>query len=279
MPRIDVRALPSRLSRLYARSIYGALLVVVACGLVIPALLASYFLLGVQERRATVAELNDTLQRNADILSLGMQESLWNMNTEAARSLVDSVMRDPSVVRVQVRGTSDTGFIDARAPARPLGRVVRASRDVVVRGEHIGQLTIEMDDLRSEQELHRKQRDYALVLAVQVLVSLSLILTFLRRRLRMPLRTLTAFSDRLSRGDFDTPPVLEATGELGRLGYQMERMRVAIRELFVDVARREEQFRTIVTRCRAPCSAPIRAARSSSSATPSKTSPATRRQP
>ncbi|MEN3276185.1 MAG: hypothetical protein V7631_1975 [Massilia sp.] len=248
MPRIDVRGLTSKLSRFYARSVYGAMLVVIVGGLVIPVLVAGYFLLVVQERQSAVAELNETLQRNADILALGLQESLWNMNADAARSLVDSVMGDPSVVRVQVRGQSEAGSIDVQAPARPLGRVLQAERDIVFQGERIGQLTIAMDDLRSEQALSRKQRNHALVLAVQVAVSLALILAFLRRRLRAPLRALAGFSDRLSRGDFDTPLRLDVDGELGRLGTQMERMRVAIRALFVDVARREEQFRTIVTR-------------------------------
>ncbi len=249
MSPIDLRALPSRLSRLYGSSVYGALIIVVVCGLVIPALAAGYLLLAVQERRATVAELDATLQRNAEILALGIQESLWNMNTDAARSLVDSVMRDPSVVRIEVRGVAGSagaGLIDARAPARPLGRVLRAERRIVVRGQPIGQVIIEMDDLQSEQGLRHKQRNYALVLALQVVLSLALIVTFLRRRLHRPMRALSAFSDRLSRGDFDTPLELDAKGELARLGRQMERMRTAIRTLFVDIARREEQFRTIV---------------------------------
>jgi len=246
MPRIDLRGFTSRVSRLYVKSVYAAMLMVVVGGLVVPALVASYFLLAVQERQNAVAELNDTLQRNAEILALGMQESLWNMNTEAARSLVDSVMRDPAVVRIQVRGLSDNGFIDVRAPERTRGNVLRAERRIMMEREPIGEVTIEMDDLRSQHELRNKQRDYALVLAVQVAVSLLLILAFLRRRLHAPLRTLADFSDRLSRGDFDTPLALDVPGELGRLGTQMEGMREAIRNLFADVARREEQFRSIV---------------------------------
>jgi len=237
----------SREGRLYVRSVYGAMLMVVVVGLVIPALLASYFLLAVQERRGMVAELDDTLQRNAGILALGMQKPLRDMNGVAVRALVDAVMRDPSVLRIQVRGQPGVDVIDVRASARPQGQVLRAERQVVMGDRPIGSVTIDMDDLRSEQDLRRKQRNYALVLAVQVLVSLLLILTFLRRRLQAPLRTLAGFSDRLSGGDFDTPLQLDAPGELGRLGTQMERMRVAIRSLFVDIARREEQFRTIVS--------------------------------
>ncbi|HEU4843087.1 MAG TPA: sensor domain-containing diguanylate cyclase, partial [Burkholderiaceae bacterium] len=101
----------SRLTALYGLSIYGALLLVVFGGLVIPAMIGSYLLIGVHEQQSAKVALNEALQRNADILALGMQESLWNMNAESARSLVDSVMRDRSVLQVQVVGQSDTQFM------------------------------------------------------------------------------------------------------------------------------------------------------------------------
>jgi len=141
---------PSRLRSLYGRSLYGALLLVVFAGLLAPAVVGSYLLVGLQQRAG--ASPNDTLQGN-----------------------------------------------------------------------------------------------YALVLALQLAVSLLLIALLLRRRLLSPLRKLMRFSDRLARGDFETPLALSAHDELGQLGEQMERMRLAIRDLFADVARREEQFRTIVT--------------------------------
>jgi diguanylate cyclase (GGDEF)-like protein/PAS domain S-box-containing protein len=247
LSRFSLRRLPTRLRRLYGRSIHGALLLVVFGGLAVPAVVGGYFLIGVQERTATVHDLNDALQRNADILALGIQESLWDMNLEAARSLVTSFVRDPAIVRVEVRGQSETEFISRRSQVPPGARIYRAERNVVVRGQKIGHVLIEMGDHLSQQELRDKQRNYALVLAVQLVVSLLLIGLLIRRRLLLPLRTLTGFSDRLARGDFDTPLVLPVHDELGRLGDQMERMRVAIGELFADIGRREEQFRTIVT--------------------------------
>ncbi|TFW16520.1 EAL domain-containing protein [Massilia arenosa] len=237
----------ARLSKLYGLSIYGALLLVVVLGLVIPASIGGFVLLGVQERDAARAALNESLQRNADILALGMQESLWNMNTESAQSLVQSVMRDPSVLQIQVVGQSDTQFVNAQSPNRPLGNIYRAERDIMVRGERIGRILIVMDDARSQHELRAKQANYAMVLAGQVAVSLLLIVLFLNRRLLQPLRKLMTFSDRLSHGDFETRLDLAGRDELGRLASQMEQMRVAIKHLFSDIAQREERFRTIVT--------------------------------
>jgi diguanylate cyclase (GGDEF)-like protein/PAS domain S-box-containing protein len=247
MPNKKQASFRARLSKLYGLSIYGALLLVVVGGLVIPAAVGSYLLIGVQEQRSAKTALNESLQRNADILALGMQESLWNMNAESAQSLVDSVMRDPSVLQIQVIGQSDTQFMNVHSPHRQIGNVYRAERDIMVRGERIGRILVEMDDARSQQELRVKQINYALVLAGQVAVSLLLIVLFLNKRLLSPLRKLMSFSDRLSRGDFETRMEQDSDDELGRLASQLEQMRVAIKHLFEDIARREERFRTIVT--------------------------------
>ncbi|MDC8756217.1 EAL domain-containing protein [Janthinobacterium fluminis] len=237
----------ARLGALYGMSIYGALLLVVFGGLVVPAMVGSYLLVGVHERQSARTSLNEALQRNADILALGMQESLWNMNAESARSLVESVMRDRSVLQVQVIGQSDTQFMTVQAPQRPVGTIYRAEREILVRGERIGRILVEMDDARSQQELREKQISYVFVLAAQLGVSMALIALFMNRRLLKPLRSLMRFSDRLSRGDFETRLELGSDDELGRLGGQLEQMRVAIRQLFEDIGQREERFRTIVT--------------------------------
>ncbi len=237
----------SRLSALYGLSIYGALLLVVFGGLVIPAIIGSYLLIGVHEQQSARTALNESLQRNADILALGMQESLWNMNAESAHSLVESVMRDRSVLQVQVTGQADTQFMNVKSPRQVVGHVFRAEREILVRGERIGRIMVEMDDARSQQELREKQLSYVFVLAAQLTVSLLLIVLFLNKRLITPLRKLMRFSDRLSHGDFETRLELTGRDELGRLSGQLEQMRVAIKHLFEDIGQREERFRTIVT--------------------------------
>ncbi|MES2743455.1 MAG: EAL domain-containing protein [Pseudomonadota bacterium] len=228
-------------------SIYAALLLVVSGGLVVPSAIGSYLLVGLHEQRTARVLLNEALQRNADILALGMQESLWNMNADSARLLVESVMRDGAVLRVEVSGQTEGQFVGRQAPKRPIGNVYRAEREIMVRGERIGHILVEMDDARSQQELRGKRISYVFVLAAQLCISMLLIILFLKRRLLTPLRRLMRFSDHLSRGDFDTRLELGQDDELGRLAGQLERMRLAIRQLFADIGEREERFRTIVT--------------------------------
>ncbi|WP_332878764.1 EAL domain-containing protein [Massilia sp. S19_KUP03_FR1] len=254
MFRIHIRSLISRLSSLYGQSMFGALLLVVVAGLLVPAMVGSYVLV-MQERQSAARLLGEALQRNAEVLAFGMQESLWNMNIDGARALVDSVMRDPAVQRVRVLDSSNTAIIDVRAAplppaaaaARATARLSHAERDIVFRREWVGRIAIDMDDARIRHDLQVRQSTYLVVLAIQLGVSLLLIVLFLKLRLQTPLRQLEAFSEALARGQFDAPLLLERGDELGRLGRQMDQMRSAIRKLFVDIHRNEEQFRTIVS--------------------------------
>lgn len=247
MPSQSHRSIKEMASALYGRSIFASLLVVVFGCLLIPAIIGSYLLIGIREEHATQTALNESLQRYADILALGMQESLWIMNPETAKALIDAVMRDSAVLQVRVVDQRQAPFINVHSPKRVIGTVYRTKRTVVVRGERIGQVLIEMDDAKSHQELREKQRSYVFVVAAQLAISLLFIVLFLKRRLVRPLSRLMAFSDRLSHGDFDLQLQLQSTDELGRLGSQLDQMRIAIRRLFDDVRQSEERFRTIVT--------------------------------
>ena len=108
----------TRLRSLYGRSLYGALLLVVFVGLAAPAIVGSYLVIGVQERAAVGTALVEALRRNADILALGVQEPVWNLNPEAARPLLNAMLRDPSIARVEVRGADGAPGARCHAPAR-----------------------------------------------------------------------------------------------------------------------------------------------------------------
>lgn len=234
-------------SATYGRSIYGALLLVVFGGLVIPAIIGSYLLIVVREQNSARMELNESLHRYTEILALGMRGALWSMDPIVVKELAESVMQDQAVLRVQVDDHWNPHYVDVHSPKRAVGNLYRAERDIVVHGERIGRVVIEMDDAKSLQGLREKQLAYIFVLIAQLIVSLALIALFLNARLIRPLRKLMRFSDRLSHGDFSTKLDLSNRDELGRLGSQLEHMRVAIKHLFEDIGQREERFRTIVT--------------------------------
>lgn len=247
MPNKLHQLLQSKFGSWYSQSIYRALILVVSIGLAVPAAVGSYFLIGIKEDRASRLVLEESLHRYADILALGMQEPLWIMNPESAQPLVEAIMRDNAVLQIRVFDQAQGQFINVHSAPRAIGNVVNAEREIRVRGEKIGVVSIDMDDAKSQLDLHSKQLLSALVLVAELLVSLFLIVLFLHSRLVQPLRRLMGFSDLLSHGNFETKLEMNADDELGRLGKQLEEMRLAIRQLFADVGQREERFRSIVT--------------------------------
>jgi diguanylate cyclase (GGDEF)-like protein/PAS domain S-box-containing protein len=229
------------------RSIYASLLLVVIGGLVIPALVGGYWLIGIREQNSARAEFDASLPHYADLLAIGIKEPLWTLNADASRALVESVMRDQAVFRIRVSDQAGTELINVQSKRPQSGKISAIERVIAVRGKTIGRIAIEMDDGKYIQELRDKQRAYIFVLAAQLIISLLLIILFLNARLITPLRKLTGFSDRLSHGDFDAELQLSHRDELGRLAGHFRFMRDSIRHLFADVGQREERFRTIVT--------------------------------
>ena len=247
MPTKMHHLLRRQLGNWFGHSIYKSLVLVVLVGLVFPALIGSYFLIGIKEEHAARTALKDSLQRYADILALGMQDPLWIMNPETAQPLIQSVMKDSAVLQVRVLDQGGVQFLHFAANQRHIGNVLSAERNIAVHGQVIGKLLIEMDDAKSQVDLREKQMSAAFVLTGQLLISLMLIIMFLHSRLIQPLRKLMGFSDLLSQGNFEIKLEMSQQDELGRLGAQLDQMRIAIRQLFSDVGQREERFRTIVT--------------------------------
>src|SRR5262245_15830663 len=85
----------------------------------------------------------------------------------------------------------------------------------------------------------------ALALALAALATLVSLLV--GRRLGAPLRSLTAASARIGRGDLDTPVPLAPGAEIGTLATTLEEMRARLLRLTADLRRQQAEAEAIVT--------------------------------
>jgi diguanylate cyclase (GGDEF)-like protein/PAS domain S-box-containing protein len=241
------RLLRYPLRSLYRNSIYGALALMMAGSLVVPAVLGAFLMLGLREERDILAQLEASLQRYADIVAVRAGETFGAGEPADLEPLVRTILRDEQVVSVRIEraGRAPLAF-GAGTPQAAGGELHRAARDITLAGSAAGRIEVAMDDRPARAALREKQRFYGAVMAVHLGCSLLLILFILRQRIVRPLRRLMHFSDRLSGGDFDTPLRVDGPDEIGRLGRQLDRMRGAVKQLFDDIGQREARFRTIV---------------------------------
>ncbi|HET9224307.1 MAG TPA: HAMP domain-containing protein, partial [Roseiflexaceae bacterium] len=86
-----------------------------------------------------------------------------------------------------------------------------------------------------------------LMLAMALAALAALVSLLVGRRLGAPLRSLTAASARIGRGDLDTPVPLAPGAEIGTLAAALEEMRARLLRLTADLRRQQAEAQAIVT--------------------------------
>lgn len=219
----------------------------VIVGLTIPATVSSFLTLGYREQA-----LNESFtaehQRLTEILALGMQEPLWNLNDEGGRPLFESLLGDPRIVSISVRDENGIDFLSRAYPERRTGRQFTLDRDVTNDDKLIGHVSLEMDTGMLDSQTRIDRRILAWTVTGQLLLSLILIVILLQRRLLAPIKRLMDESERLARRDLSRPFIWQRRDELGSLGVSLESTRQALQALFSELETKNQALQQDIER-------------------------------
>ena len=219
----------------------ASIVLAVVVGLLIPVTVSSLLTLG-QREAALSRSLASDHRRLADILTLGMEEPLWNLSRDAGKPLFDSVLSDDRVTSVLVRDKKFGSFLTEEHPERRKGRQTVLNRDVVYNGNVIGYVTVEMDSGQLDAEVMRDRRTFVLTVAGQLLLSIVLTVALLQYRLLAPLRRLMQESQQLARKQLKEPFRWQRDDELGSLGASLESTRQALQALFDEIEAKNREL-------------------------------------
>lgn len=222
-------------------SLRSAVVLAILVGLLLPSSVSSYVTIS-YEQDEILSNLNNNHKRMTEILVLGMQEPLWNLSADSGRPLLESVMSDPRVVRVMVQDATLGTFLEQHKPDRRHGRLMSQSRDVMKQGNIIGRVSVEMDDGQDLAEIRRITEFYLVSVAIQIVLSLLLILGLLQKRVISPLGQLKEESIRLARRELSTPFIWTRSDELGELGQSLETTRQSLHQLFAELENKNREL-------------------------------------
>ena len=212
----------------------SSIVLMVVVGLMIPVSVSSYLTLGQRQQALTQRTLSDH-ERLTDILALGMQEPLWNINPGAGLPLFESLLGDKRIVSIIVHNGKNHEFLARQFPERRKGRQFKRSQPVLYNNDHIGDVSLVMDSGQLDGELANDRWIFAWTVIGQLLLSVVLIVTLLQRRVLIPIKRLMRESARLATRDLATPFVWRANDELGSLGVSLEHTRQALQALFSEI--------------------------------------------
>jgi signal transduction histidine kinase/DNA-binding NarL/FixJ family response regulator len=217
-----------------------AIVLAVAVGLLVPASINVY---SNRNREEAMMQRWEFEHRHmTEILALGMQEPLWNVNADAGLPLLASLFLDERIVSIRVGDKKTGDFLSKEYPERRHGRSAHVIRTVSRDGVVIGNVDLEMAGGLIDAEIEGERRHFALTVGGALLLSMVMIVALLQRRLLAPIKRLMQESARLAEGDFSRPFVWKRDDELGALGRSVEHTRQALHAYIVEIEAKNIAF-------------------------------------
>ena len=215
-------------------SLRQILILGVAFGILLPALILGYFLAQNRYERELDLRVNKAKSQYAEMLSSAMAIPIWNLDKDVANQFVQAVMRNPEVVRVTVEDESKKQFVLSEIAGRRGSNDQSEARSVLLDGKVIGKVTVELTTGRIKQDLIDDFLKLGGALLAQVLISFTLILLLFERRIVHPLHRLLLATVDLARGKLDQPLSWQREDEIGHLAQGLDKMRQDLGALIAE---------------------------------------------
>ncbi|MBV8464588.1 MAG: EAL domain-containing protein, partial [Burkholderiales bacterium] len=172
-------------------------------------------------------------------LALGLKQPLWDLSLNAGKPLVDTVMKDGRIVAVRVDGTFEP-FIVTNMPERQRGALSTLASPIRYGDKVIGTVSVTFDDGDLHVRLRDQAREYVAMIAVELAVSLLLILLLLDSRFLRPLRLLSEQARSLTSDSRAKAFVWTRGDEIGDLGRQLDWARAELHRLFDELSEKND---------------------------------------
>ena len=224
--------------RRFALSLRETLFLGAGLGIFLPALVLAFFQINSKLKSEVELRVQAPMQQQAAVLARSLGMAIWNVDQQAAAELVDAVMRNPDVVRVEVTDEFKQVFASQEKPQPTVGKLIIENSDVVHKGAHVGHLKVTLTTARIQRELVASLREMAVALVAQVGISIGLIWILFEQRMVRPLKKLQLDAQRLAHGDLEEPLHWTRPDEIGSLAQGLEAMRS---ELVVFTKERDQK--------------------------------------
>lgn len=229
--------------RLPSLSIRSTVLLAIAAGMVLPALVV----LAVDRQVARATQEPVVQSSRAAVLALAtavITEPAWTLSESGLRSAIERILREPSVCGLEIVGlkSAPSSLPLQQHKCRTDHAVVVLSAPVLYAGERIAQLQLDFDDTEIDQRLDDRLRATAWLVATQVLLGMVVLAAVLSLRLLRPIGRLKQQAGTLTARGPSTPTPWTRGDELGQLGQHLNEVREHIQQLFSELEAKNAQL-------------------------------------
>lgn len=186
--------------------------------------------------------------------SVSIAEPMWVVDHLALDAAALRLLENPQVVAVRIEeGLANSkplqrvreGYSASLDGETTKGRLHRRTGEVTRSGEPLGNLVIWFDATYGQSLLEQRRSQMLVLVALQVLVSVGVLIPVLVSRVLRPIERLKAQASALVENASDQPPatfVWKRHDEIGLLGQHLGRVQQQLRELFGQLGAKNAQL-------------------------------------
>ncbi|HEY6530585.1 MAG TPA: HAMP domain-containing sensor histidine kinase, partial [Cellvibrionaceae bacterium] len=207
------------------------LIIWVTLAVVLPgALMAAMVIL--ENREANILNRShQAADRYADLMQSGLSLPLWNVAPNLGQPIIDSVKIDPAISKIQVKTNDQDLFISFEAPslkAISSNNFIHIVRPISYNQQNLGTLDLIYSLEPARQKASQETKQLITIISMQLIISLTVLIGFLHRRIIYPLRQLRIFANGIAQGNLSSQAPGLNPDELGDLASDLEKMRQSL---------------------------------------------------
>ena len=230
--------------------------IIVFCSIAVPAVISGGVLIRENYQRTIDQDSLAAAYSYADLLEAGMSIPLWNVSPDLGQPLIESILIDPSVLSIKVVTEQEQDFLEFAREDSPIDTEdsITLKRDVRYNDENLGEVQLVYSLVKAQARAANETKLLAIIIFVQLVVSLVTISSVLHRRVISPLKKLGKAAAGIAKGDLKTTIPYVKDDEFGALSHELETMRGALEQNFTQlenrVDERTSELRTVNTTMR-----------------------------
>ena len=152
-------------------SLRNTIVLGLAVGIIIPALLAGQYIARDSYQRELDIRVRGPLVQYASMLSQSMAVPVWHVDKLGAQTFINSVMLNPDVASIEVKDASLGLFVKTDRSSLLHGGLEQDTRPIIWDGEKIGQVTIQMSSHLVDQNFLKNLMKGAAAILLQLVIS------------------------------------------------------------------------------------------------------------
>ena len=223
--------------------------IIILASITVPAILVGALEISTRYNTEVQVKAKSDARALMEVLKEGLNPPLWTFIPENAQPLINGAGLNEAVIRVTVLDVMSNVFVEYRAePYQPQDDAIVLIDDVVRNDEIIGTILLEYSIAPARQRVMQDAFRIMLITLVQVLISLTVILILINRRVTSPLQQLKAFAHKISNRHFDSRIEMTYDDEFKELADELDEMKTALKESFEHLEERVNQRTRDITR-------------------------------